>query len=30
MKPYVLCHMLSSIDEKIDGDARRAVTGDEE
>jgi riboflavin biosynthesis pyrimidine reductase len=27
MKPHVICHMLSSIDGKIDGAALRAVTG---
>ena len=27
MRPYVICHMLSSVDGKIDGDALRAVTG---
>ena len=26
MRPYVICHMLSSVDGKIDGDALRAVT----
>src|SRR4051812_9177802 len=26
MKPYVICHMLSSVDGKIDGEALRAVT----
>ncbi len=27
MRPYISCHMLSSIDGKIDGGALRAVTG---
>jgi len=27
MRPYIICHMLSSVDGKIDGDALRAVTG---
>jgi 2,5-diamino-6-(ribosylamino)-4(3H)-pyrimidinone 5'-phosphate reductase len=27
MKPYVICHMLSSVDGKIDGAALQAVTG---
>jgi 2,5-diamino-6-(ribosylamino)-4(3H)-pyrimidinone 5'-phosphate reductase len=30
MKPYVICHMLSSIDGKIDGPALKDVTGDGE
>lgn len=27
MKPYVICHMLASVDGKIDGEALREVTG---
>ena len=27
MRPYVICHMLSSVDGKIDGDVLKAVTG---
>src|SRR5258708_24098121 len=30
MKPYIICHMLSSVDGKIDGDALDAVTGEGE
>src|SRR5438876_6186942 len=30
MRPYVICHMLSSVDGKIDGASLRAVTGDGE
>src|SRR5260221_8036613 len=30
MKPYIICHMLSSVDGKIDGDALDAVTGERE
>src|SRR5258708_28732451 len=30
MKPYIICHMLSSVDGKIDGDAVDAVTGEGE
>src|SRR5258708_21944611 len=30
MKPYIMCHMLSSVDGKIDGAALDAVTGDGE
>ena len=30
MRPYVICHMLSSVDGKIDGAALKAVTGDGE
>ena len=26
MRPYIICHMLSSVDGKIDGAALRAVT----
>jgi hypothetical protein len=30
MRPYIICHMLSSVDGKIDGAALGAVTGDGE
>jgi riboflavin biosynthesis pyrimidine reductase len=30
MKPYIICHMLSSVDGKIDGNALDAVSGDGE
>src|SRR5260221_552831 len=30
MRPYIICHMLSSVDGKIDGAALDAVTGDGE
>ena len=30
MRPYVICHMLSSVDGKIDGAALKAVTRDGE
>lgn len=30
MKPFIICHMLSSVDGKIDGAALRAVTGEGE
>ena len=30
MRPYILCHMLSSVDGKIDGAALRAVTANGE
>ena len=30
MRPYIICHMLSSVDGKIDSAALRAVTGDGE
>ena len=30
MRPHVICHMLSSVDGKIDGAALRAVTGEGE
>ena len=30
MRPYVICHMLSSVDGKTDGAALRAVTGNGE
>ena len=30
MKPYIICHMLSSVDGKIDGDALDAVIGEGE
>ena len=30
MRPYIICHMLSSVDGKIDGAALDAVTGDSE
>jgi 2,5-diamino-6-(ribosylamino)-4(3H)-pyrimidinone 5'-phosphate reductase len=30
MRPYIICHMLSSVDGKIDGAALDAVTGDDE
>jgi 2,5-diamino-6-(ribosylamino)-4(3H)-pyrimidinone 5'-phosphate reductase len=30
MKPHIICHMLSSVDGKIDGDALDAVTGEGE
>ena len=30
MKPYFLCHMLSSVDGKIDGNALDAVIGEGE
>jgi 2,5-diamino-6-(ribosylamino)-4(3H)-pyrimidinone 5'-phosphate reductase len=30
MKPYIICHMLSSVDGKTDGDALEAVTGEGE
>jgi 2,5-diamino-6-(ribosylamino)-4(3H)-pyrimidinone 5'-phosphate reductase len=29
MRPYIICHMLSSVDGKIDRAALEAVTGDE-
>ena len=30
MRPYVICHMLSSVDGKIDSAALEAVTGKDE
>jgi hypothetical protein len=30
MRPYIICHMLSSVDGKIDGAALDGVTGDGE
>jgi 2,5-diamino-6-(ribosylamino)-4(3H)-pyrimidinone 5'-phosphate reductase len=30
MKPYIICHMLSSVDGKIDGNALSAVIGEDE
>ena len=30
MRPYIICHMLSSVDGKIDGAALDAVAGDSE
>jgi riboflavin biosynthesis pyrimidine reductase len=30
MKPYIICHMLSSVDGKIDGKALDAVIGEGE
>jgi 2,5-diamino-6-(ribosylamino)-4(3H)-pyrimidinone 5'-phosphate reductase len=30
MRPYIICHMLSSVDGKIDGAALDLVTGDGE
>ncbi len=29
-RPHIICHMLASVDGKIDGDALKAVTGDGE